>query len=125
MKSLFSFSSILVTSALLFSGAVDAQDTTLTDQICGKMKSCTIDQVPPEMVETMEQAFDGICANMIEKQFEKINNTGLESEATACVNSIVESNCETIMAAQGDFSTPECDDFSVKAEAAGIDTGKE
>jgi len=99
----------------------------MTDKLCGKVKTCAIEQmgaeVPPEMIEMMQGMFDGMCATMLAEQYAEIDRAGLEKEASACVDSFMATSCETMMAAEGNFTTPACDEFKEAADAAGIDVG--
>jgi len=127
MKSpiLLTFSLLLLSS--LFNASTYAQDSEVTEKMCAKVKTCAVEQmgadVPPEMIQMMEGMFDGMCASMLAEQYAEIDNAGLEDEANACAESFIATSCDEIMANEGEFSTPACDEFKEAADAAGIDTG--
>ena len=119
---------MITIAAVLFMNVAHADMTEKTDQLCEKMKTCAVEQMgadqPPGIVEMMKGMFDSMCASMIEPYATTFTEEGLEDKAEACMDSILETSCEVLMASQGDaHESPECKEFEAAADEAGVDLG--
>ncbi len=116
--------------AIIFSLAPIAH-ADLNEQVlnlCDKMKTCIYEQaggqeLPPQMKEAIEGAFEQQCKQTIETYATNIEDSGLEDEANACVSSLLERSCGEIMSGNGNL-TPDCETFEQAANEAGLDVGE-
>lgn len=115
-------------AALLFSSITHADMTDKLDLMCGKIKQCSLENagaqdMPPEMQEMMLQMFDGMCKTILQPYYNSVNTAGLEDKANACMDTFLDESCETLMANQGEYTSPECEEFKEAADEAGVDVG--
>ena len=122
---------IILMITLLTSSIAKADIDAQLDQMCDKIKQCGLEQlgaaVPPEMEESMQGLFDGMCRSILssyKKSYQEVIQAGLEDEANACNDSFLQASCSAIMESQGENFSPECQEFERAAEEAGIDIGK-
>ena len=93
------------------------------EELCWKMKSCSKEQmdnedIPPEMVQMMETMFDGMCTTWMAPYAKSVGQVGLQDKAEACVESILEQDCETLIEAEGEYHSSACKAFEDAAEQA-------
>jgi len=117
---------ITVIIALLVVSPVNADLTKSTDELCVKIKTCSLQEienqgVPEEMQAAMVGLFDGMCATWMKPYADTIGQAGLENKAKGCIDSVVAESCESLLAQQGKFISPECKEFEEAADAAGVD----
>ena len=115
--------------ALLFMNWAFADMTEKTDQLCEKIKTCSIEQMgadqPPGIREMMQGMFDSMCASMVAPYMQTYSDAGLENKAEACLDTVIAASCDELMANQGEsYESQECQDFKTAADEAGIDVGK-
>lgn len=121
---------LIISASLLFANTVQADLNKKMDQMCGKIKQCSLESagaenMPPEVQAMMTQMFDGLCKSMLQPYYASIGQAGLEDKAEACMDSFLDVSCEVMMENQGEaYSSPECDDFKAAADEAGVDLGQ-
>ncbi len=125
MKTKTIFQTIMMTG-LLVAGTAHADLDEAIDQMCGKMKTCSIAQIkdqglPEEMIGAMTAMFDGMCKTWMTPYANTLGQAGLENKAEACIDSMVSESCEKIMQSEGNFRSKECVEFEKAADAAGVD----
>ncbi|QFU76798.1 hypothetical protein EY643_14695 [Halioglobus maricola] len=105
-----------------------AQADELTDaanQVCEKVKQCTLSQIDqsqmtPEIRAMMEPMINGMCDAMRAGVKEVPNNHELYQPAVACMRSMAELSCEDYQNEES-FQTPACTDYAERAEKAMAD----
>lgn len=117
---------LIAGAALLFINVAHADMQEKTDQLCEKIKTCSIEQMgpdqPPAVIEMMQGMFDGMCASMMAPYMETYTDAGLENKAEACLDTILDASCDDLMANQGEsYESAECQEFKAAADEAGID----
>lgn len=120
---------IVVTTTLFFSSVAQADMTEKLDLMCGKIKQCSLENagaqdLPPEMQQMMLQMFDGMCVSILQPYYNSVGTADLEDEANACMDTFLAESCETLMANEGEYTSPECEEFKEAADAAGVDIGQ-
>jgi len=114
----------ILVSTLLCSTMVSAQENASIDQMCVKIKACSLEQLgpdsPPEVAQMMDSMFDGLCQSMLEPYYKSASDAGLQDKAEACADSFTALSCDVLMAGN-DSVSPECDEFKKAADDAGID----
>jgi hypothetical protein len=120
---------LVIAATLFFSSIVNAQMDEKLEQMCGKIKQCSLEQagaddMPPEVQQMMLQMFDGMCKSMLQPYYNSVGEAGLEKKAEACMDTFLNQSCATLMANQGEYTSPECEDFKAAADEAGIDVGE-
>ncbi|MBX2847392.1 MAG: hypothetical protein KTR16_03675 [Acidiferrobacterales bacterium] len=121
---------VTIFSALLLSNIASADMNEKMDQLCSKMKQCTLEtqgmaDQPPEILAMMDSMFDGMCKQMLQPYTNTIGEAGLEDKAEACMDSFLDQSCDVIMANQREtYESPECKEFEKAADEAGVDLGQ-
>ncbi|MBT8115050.1 MAG: hypothetical protein KJP04_06705 [Arenicella sp.] len=97
-----------------------------TARMCEKIKTCSLAEIekqdlPAEMAAMMTAMFDGMCVTWVKPFAQTLGDAGLEKKAEACIDSMVAQSCETLMQSEGDFTSPECEEFQQAADDAGVD----
>ncbi len=122
----------LILTLLTLNNANADMDAKL-DQMCDKVKQCSLEEmgsdVPPGMEQIMQGMFDSMCKSILSsyaygESYQEVIQAGLEDKANACTDSFLQASCNTIMESQGENFSPECEEFERAAEEAGIDIGK-
>jgi hypothetical protein len=120
-KCMLSLTIVLGLSSITASADIDES----MQQMCSKIKSCGLIELEnqglaKEMQDMMIGMFDGMCATMFSKHMKTVGQAGLEDKAEACIDSMVEANCEELLSKEGKFRTEKCDEFEKAADAAGV-----
>jgi len=116
--------SILGLSAFLCSGTASADLNTETTAMCEKIKHCALSgsgaEMPPEMLQMMNMLFEQKCVEMTKPYVQATKEAGLESEAKACLDSMVAQSCDVLMKSSSKNKTSECVAFEEAANKAGL-----
>ncbi|NND83105.1 MAG: hypothetical protein HKN50_11810 [Gammaproteobacteria bacterium] len=117
---------LILTTLLIMSTPAWADLQKAMDSMCDKMKTCSVAEIkkqelPPEMAPMIEAMFDGMCKTWMGPYAEALGKAGLEDKAEACVESVVSESCEDLMSREGDFTSPECEEFKKAADEAGVE----
>jgi len=98
------------------------------DALCSKARSCAAKEavsqgIPPEFVEMMKPMFDSQCVVEVNKYAQSVIEANLQDQAHACVESLQNTSCETLVASykQSTPPTAACDEFQEAASEAGIE----
>lgn len=113
---------VISLSTLLISVSLSADLKSDLDQMCTKVKTCSIAEIekenlPPEMRAMMEQTFNGMCQSMAQPYASTINNADLQAQASACIQSFLTLSCDQLMNSDGNFESAECKEFEKASEA--------
>lgn len=111
---------------LMLSTTVSADLDEATVKLCTKIKTCSLAEIekqnlPEEMATVMTAMFDGMCQTWVKPYAQTLGNAGLEKKAEACIDSMVSQSCQTLMEAEGEFTSAECEEFKRAADEAGVD----
>ena len=106
-----------------FAGADSLSES--SDQLCEKIKACGTEQMlaeedlPPEMMEMMTPIYAELCNTIISPYIVETEDAGLQSMATACLDTINELNCTDLMDGAGEEAYA-CVEFQEAADEAGL-----
>ena len=98
--------------------------------LCDKIQTCVLDQVetqelPPQVRDLLVNGiFEQQCSLALQKYETNIADSGLEDEAQSCVGSLLNQDCEAIMASAKGNQTEECRSFEKAADEANVDLGQ-
>lgn len=117
---------IIAIFLLMLSASANADLDGATADLCEKIKTCSLAEIekqnlPEEMTGIMTAMFDGMCQTWVKPYAETLGNAGLEKKAEACIDSMVSRSCQTLMEAEGEFTSAECEEFKKAADEAGVD----
>ena len=120
---------LIIASVVLMPSIVKADLDDVADRMCTKIKQCSLesagaDAMPPEVQEMMKGMFDGLCKSMMQPYYDSAEQAGLANEAEACTETVVATSCEELLSSDGQYSTPECEEFKAAADEAGVDIGQ-
>lgn len=118
---------LFVSMMLLSSVALSADLQSKTDQLCDKVKVCSLEQMgqqdlPEEMKAMMMAMFESACSVYIKPYAASVDDAGLSKKAIKCMDSFIDKDCSEIMSGQGEVETPECEEYKAAAEDAGLET---
>jgi hypothetical protein len=116
----------MVAVLLILNGLNAVSASEHTEKMCNKIKECGLSQaassqIPEQMRGIIIKMIDSQCATMVSHYDSKFEQAGLQDLSNACVDSIVDQNCEDLLASRGTPNTKACKDFEAVANDTGVE----
>lgn len=114
---------------LLFTVSANADLKQDGAKLCQKIKSCAAVEIEKQAISPDERdailnIFDTQCIESVQKYEKDLGTAGLEGKAKACLASLTDLTCESLVSGSGPLTTTVCTDFENSAKAAGIILGQ-